>query len=104
MHQDETLLCPFPERKQEVLRLAGLCSTRLGPEEKVRTLALDFQARTRLSANDAIHLACAIHAGARFFVTCDDRLLRRAEELKLSIIIENPIDYVRRTTDLEASI
>jgi hypothetical protein len=27
---------------------------------------------------DALHLACAAHAGADYFCTCDDRLLRRA--------------------------
>lgn len=30
---------------------------------------------------DALHLACAVQAGADFFCTCDDRLLRRARSL-----------------------
>jgi len=32
MHEDETLLCPFPARKDEAFRLAALCKVRTGPE------------------------------------------------------------------------
>jgi len=39
MHEDETILCPFPERKYEVLRLATLCKVRVGPEEEIYKLA-----------------------------------------------------------------
>jgi predicted nucleic acid-binding protein len=31
---------------------------------------------------DALHLACAAHAGADYFCTCDDRLLRRALDVQ----------------------
>lgn len=72
MHQDETILCPFPERKFEALRLATLCKVRIGPEEKIHKLALSFQKEGRLSAKDAIHLACAFCSNADFFLTCDD--------------------------------
>ena len=32
MHEDETILCPFPEREYEVLRLATLCKVRGRPD------------------------------------------------------------------------
>ena len=35
MHEDETILCPFPERKHEASRLANLCALRIGPEEEI---------------------------------------------------------------------
>ena len=38
MHEDETVLCPFPERKYEVMRLAALCKVRVGPEERIYIL------------------------------------------------------------------
>ena len=78
MHEDETILCPFPERKYGVLRLAVLCKVRVGPEEEVYNLAKSFQEEGRLSAKDAIHLACASYIGADAFLTCDDRLIRQA--------------------------
>ena len=96
MHEDETMLCPVPERKYEALRLAALCRVRVGPEEEIYKLAKSFQSRGRLSAKDAIHLACASHSGADFFLTCDDRLIKQARRLKLKITAMNPVDYIRQ--------
>ncbi len=98
MHMDETLFCPFPERKLEVFRLATLCKIRQGSKEEIRRLAQSFQVRAGLTARDAVHLACASFVKADFFLTCDDRLLKRAKELELDIEILNPIDYIRRET------
>jgi len=33
MHEDESMLCPFPARKQEALRLSTLCRARVGPDD-----------------------------------------------------------------------
>jgi predicted nucleic acid-binding protein len=96
MHEDETLLCPFAERKYEVLRLGVLCKVRVEPLEAVRRLAKTLQKRGKLGARDAVHLACALHAGADYFVTCDDGLLKQAKRLKLGIEVVNPVDYVRQ--------
>ena len=96
MHEDETILCPFPERKYEVLRLAALCEVRVGPEEDIYKLAKSFQEKRRLSAKDAIHLACASYVGAQVLLTCDDRLIRQAKQLTLGMVIMNPVDYVRQ--------
>ena len=96
MHEDETLLCPFPERKYEIFRLATLCKLRVGPREEIYKLAKSFEKEEGLSAKDAVHLACASHAGANFFLTCDDILIRRAERLKLEMKILNPVDYIRK--------
>jgi hypothetical protein len=79
MHEDENLFCPFPDRKFEVARLATLCDVRIGPEDEIRDLALSFQRKAKLSAKDALHLACAVHAGATVFLTCDDGLLKEVK-------------------------
>jgi predicted nucleic acid-binding protein len=99
MHEDETILCPFPERKYEVLCLATLCKVRVGPEEAISKLAKSFEKNGRLSAKDAIHLACASYVGADFFLTCDDRLIKQAKRLKLNIAVMNPVDYVRQVVN-----
>lgn len=95
MHEDETILCPFPERKYEVLRLATLCKVRVGPEEEIYKLAQSFQKKGGLLAKDAVHLACASYIEADFFLTCDDRLIKQAKRLKLEIVVMNPVDYSR---------
>ena len=96
MHEDETILCPFPERKYEVFRLATLCKVRVGPKEEIYKLAKLFQKKGALSAKDAVHLACASYIGADVFLTCDDRLIRRAKRLKLETVVMNPVDYIRQ--------
>lgn len=96
MHQDETLVCPFPLRKYEVLRLATLCKVRVGPTEEILQLARSFQEKSEVRAKDALHLACAVESKARYFLTCDDRLLKQAQKLDLVIMVMNPVDYIRR--------
>lgn len=96
MHEDETYLCPLPERREAVWRLATLCKVRIGPHEDICTLAQSLQERSRLSAKDAVHIACAIYVKADVFLTCDDRLIKQAQCLDLSVKIANPIEYVRR--------
>jgi len=96
MHEDETLLCPFPARKYEAFRLATLCKVRLGPEGEINMLAQSLQSKAHLSAKDAVHLACAVYGKADFFLTCDDQLLKPAKRLALAPKILNPVDYIRK--------
>ncbi len=95
MHEDENILCPFIERKFEVSRLAALCDVRVKPDKEIYNLAKDFQQRANLSSKDALHLACAWHVKCKYFITCDDELIRRAKRLNLDIKIINPVDYIR---------
>ncbi len=94
MHDDESALCPFPERKYEALRLASLCKIQVGPEEQVRDLAKSFEAQAGLSAKDAIHLACASYCNAAYFLTCDDELIKRAQQLPIGKKVINPVQYI----------
>lgn len=67
---------PNPERKEWVAGCLNLarCSTPMTDEMKLRANAL---AKEGLKPLDAAHLAAAESASADFFVTCDDRLIRR---------------------------
>jgi len=96
MHQDESLLCPFPDRQLEALRLATLCRARAGPEQAIYNLAQSYIQQSALSAKDAIHLACAIYVGADVFLTCDDKLLKQAIRLGIAIGVLNPVDFIRQ--------
>jgi predicted nucleic acid-binding protein len=96
MHEDETLMCPFPERRYEAARLSSLCKMRIGPEQEIYKLAKSFQQRRKMSAKDAIHLGCALYIKADYFLTCDDKLLKQAGQLKLKARIMNPVDFIIR--------
>lgn len=67
--QDERIII------EEGLALASLV---VPLEETVRSRALEFES-LGISAMDSLHLACAEAGAADFFVTCDDRLLRRSK-------------------------
>ena len=103
MHEDENALCPFIERKIEVLRLSALCEERIGPGPEIRTVAKNFQEKAALSSKDSVHLACADHAGCAVFVTCDDELIKRAKRLNLPMRIMNPVDYIREVEKHESA-
>lgn len=95
MHEDENTLCPFVERKLVVSRLSTLCKIRVAPDRRIYHLARNFQQKAKISAKDAVHLACACHAQCRFFLTCDDALIKRTQNLNLKIKIMNPVEYIR---------
>ena len=95
MHEDESILCPFLERKLEALRLSALCEIRVWPKKDIYNLAKDFQQKARLSSKDSIHLACADYSKCNFFLTCDDELIKRAMRLNLGIRVMNPVEYIR---------
>ena len=96
MHQDETLLCPFSQRKYAVLAMANVCRLKISPKVEIVELAKLFQTRTKLSSKDAIHVAAAEYIKANFFLSCDDNLIKQALKLNIQTVILNPIDYIRR--------
>lgn len=90
---DETLQCPFPERKLAVLRLSAICKIRVAPNDEIYNRSLELQKRYGLSAKDSIHLACAVFASSNAFLTCDDQIIKKIKKLENMEII-NPIDYI----------
>jgi predicted nucleic acid-binding protein len=71
---------PDEQRRQEALAILTLASERLTLSVASEQLADSF-AQAGLSAMDALHVALAATAGADYFVTVDDKLLRRAQSL-----------------------
>ena len=103
MHEDETILCPFPERKYEVIRLSRLCKIRIGPQKEIYSYAKSLHEKTKLAPKDALHLACAFFVKADVFLTCDDGLIKRAKSLDIKTKVMNPVDYIRQKGDNDES-
>jgi len=95
MHEDENFLCPLLERKLEVTRLSSLCKIRCHANNTIYELAKSYQLNANLSAKDAVHLSCAVSLNAKFFLTCDDELIKRSKRLNLAIRVMNPVEYIR---------
>ncbi len=57
--------------------------------DKARTLA-----NLGLKAKDALHIASAIEANARYFLTTDDKILNKTSKLN-DIIVISPTDFIK---------
>jgi len=64
-------------------------------EKEIYQLAKNFQQKAKLSSKDAIHVACSCFAKSKYFLSCDDRLIKQAQKLNLEMRIMNPVEYVR---------
>jgi predicted nucleic acid-binding protein len=71
---------PDEQRRREALAILTLASERLSLSDDSEKLGESF-AQAGLSSMDALHLALAATARANYFVTADDKLLRRARAL-----------------------
>ena len=96
MHEDENAISPFLDRKAEVIKLSELCRVRLAPSERMKSEALALQGKNNLSAKDALHVACAFLSNIKFFLTCDDRVIKRTGGQIGDMVVMNRITYVVR--------
>ena len=71
---------PDEQRRREATAILTLANERLMLTEASERLAESF-AQAGLSAIDSLHVALASTADADYFVTADDKLLRRAKTL-----------------------
>lgn len=85
---------PFSLRKRWVDRCLGMASHFQKVDKDIRSRAQELE-KDGLRAIDALHSACAEVAGSGYFLTCDDRVIRR---YKGGIQVLNPVDFVLLTT------
>jgi len=65
-------------------------------DETIATRAVQLENRG-LMGMDAMHIACAEKAKADFFVTCDDKLIKKLDRINdIKIVCRNLIDFVFR--------
>ena len=86
---------PFEERKHSISTWKKLSITDCNLCDTIANTAEDLL-KKGLRQKDASHIACAIYAGAAFFITTDKKILNKPVE---GIRIINPIDFVRRYLD-----
>ena len=85
----EVLAKPMREGWTNELRVLGELLAVLSLHDITRPVALlatGFAAAYRLKAPDALHLACAVHAGADAFLTNNRRDFRQGEILELPVL------------------
>jgi predicted nucleic acid-binding protein len=96
IHDLENSQSPDPVRRQWVDTCLSLATIRQDLDDLLKQSALALE-RAGVKPLDALHLASAERADADYFLTCDDRLIKR---YKGSLAILTPLDFINRELKL----
>ena len=94
MLQFENSLNPYEDIRMEIEMASSLASEKIKMGEDILTAAKNLESKG-IKPRDAIHLACAIKGKADYFLTCDDKLIKKIKPMQGEIVILSPIDFIR---------
>ena len=83
---------PLADRRDEIARWADFAVVTLPISARLMVRAREL-ADQDVPALDAAHVASAEEGGCERFLTCDDRLLRKARRLNVRLAVMNPVKY-----------
>ncbi len=87
---------PKIENRRIIADMLNVAATYIQYNSSIENKALALEQRG-IRHFDALHLACAEYAGADFFVTCDDELLKKADTVEnVSIHAVSLLEFVAR--------
>lgn len=87
-----------------------LCVETILPDKSVQQLAREIELHSTIPSRDALHLSCAEFANCQYFITCDDKLIRRFNTLKSTQALElkvepiNPVDFILEVINGDISL
>jgi hypothetical protein len=90
---------PILDRSIEIAGWAQHAVVNIAVNGQVSARAAELAA-ARLHALDAAHVACDEAGRCDRLLTCDNRLQRRARRLRLSVRVQNPIEYLEEREDV----
>src|SRR5262245_31464521 len=91
----ENLKSPLVYRREYLATYLDMASVFVTADEALGERAREI-VQQGIAPLDALHLASAERAGADWFLTCDDRMLRRVRRGKLSVGVKvsTPVEFV----------
>lgn len=84
---------PFHERREQITKWRVYSKTDIEEDEKLVATATRVN-QHGIKKMDSLHIACAITAGADYFLTTDDEILKRAIHIQ-GIRITDPIGFIK---------
>jgi len=78
----------------EIERISFLSSENVMSSEDIRKAARQYE-KKGIKPRDALHIACAVKSNADYFLSCDDKVVRKADVLGENLKIVNPVDFIR---------
>ena len=96
----EIAATPDEFRRRRMIELLPSGPALIGLSEQILDRAAEFES-IGFSPGDAAHLSAAETAGADVFLTCDDRLLRRAVRhgAMIGVAVANPLRWLEGQDD-----
>jgi predicted nucleic acid-binding protein len=91
-HLEEVSAIGDTEERREILAVLEKLGTMYECDLTAARARAGYLHSRKFGTGDAAHVALA-EATADFFITCDDRLLRRCKREKVAIISMNPIEF-----------
>ncbi len=88
----ENMQNPFIERRNAIIEWKKIAAEKIGGTKNVVARASEFT-RHGVKSKDALHIACAIEGKAEYFLTTDDKLLKKLAKTKELIVI-NPVNFI----------
>ncbi len=84
---------PFEERRSAIGEWKLKAAVDVGETPEILATA-HILLNKGLKAKDALHVACAIHAGCEYFLTTDDTVLKKGQDIR-DVKIVDPPTFVR---------
>ena len=88
----ENMQNPFIERRNAIIEWKKIAAEKIGGAKNVVARASEFT-RHGVKSKDALHIACAIEGKAEYFLTTDDKFLKKLAKTKELIVI-NPVNFI----------
>jgi predicted nucleic acid-binding protein len=85
---------PFVDRRERTRAWRSHAAVDCVESSAVKSTADSF-AQIGLRNIDALHLACAVHAGCAYFITTDDQILGKADGIS-EIKVTDPIGFIKK--------
>jgi predicted nucleic acid-binding protein len=89
----ENNLNPNFDRRSTASLLSQKARRRIEPSEKIREQAREFE-KINIKSRDALHLACAELTSCDYFLTCDDKLIKKSRQLNTKVKVTGPVEFV----------
>jgi predicted nucleic acid-binding protein len=84
---------PNLDRRAAAILLSQKASRVIEPNESIRERAKQFE-KINIKSRDALHLACAEFGSCDYFLTCDDKFLKKGRQLNLKVKVMSPVEFV----------
>ncbi len=96
----ENSLNPFEDRRKVVESMSLICVESVIPSDTLLAMSKKIIEKANTPPRDALHLASAEAGNCKYFITCDDRLIRmikaKSGETGIKVKPINPVEFVRK--------